>query len=140
MIQTTIFMPIFVLVGFSYVIAALMLKERIHAVKGGLQPGYFLYNRGGKPPESMLKVSHHYENLFELPVLFYIVCISLYATAHVNPLNLTLAWVFVISRFAHAYIHIGKNRLLQRRNIFLLSSVVLLCMWVEFMLGLEFFI
>ena len=85
-------------------------------------------------------MEQHYENLFELPVLFYIVCTSLYATAHVDTLNLVLAWAFVLSRFAHAYIHIGKNRLLRRRNVFLLSSVILLGMWVEFVLGLVFFI
>ncbi|MBD3671214.1 MAG: MAPEG family protein [Gammaproteobacteria bacterium] len=138
MTQASIFAPLFVLVLHSYVIGLLLLHERNRAVRNGLPPAYFRYNRGAKPPESLLSVTQHYQNLFELPLLFYVLCLALYATGLVDALNLGLAWAFVIGRLLHAYIHIVKNRLLWRRNIFLFSSGLLLLMWLEF--GLRLFV
>lgn len=133
-----IFLPMFVLVLLSFAVGLLLLKERFKAVKSGLNPGYFVYNKGGKLPESLIKVSQHYENLFETPILFYVACVSLYATATVTLLNLGMACLYVFSRFMHAYVHIGQNNLPARRRTFLFSLAILFALWLEFMLELVF--
>ena len=60
---------------------------------------------------------------------FYLVVVLMYLLAYVNPLNIILAWAYFLMRLIHAYVHTGKNRLLLRRNTFLLSSVILFTLW-----------
>ena len=43
-----------------------------------------------------------------------------------------MAWLFVLSRLAHAYIHTGTNYVRHRFNAFLVGAVVLLAMWIIF--------
>ena len=43
-----------------------------------------------------------------------------------------LAWLFVLSRLVHAYIHTGTNYISHRFNTFAVGVVVLLAMWAIF--------
>lgn len=109
-----------------------MLKLRFKAVKeDGLNPGYFLLNRGAKLPDYLAKVTNHYTNLFELPVFFYVVCVVLYAGHKVDGLYMGLAWAFVGIRYAHAYIHTTYNNLKHRRLAFLVGSLILAYVWLR---------
>jgi hypothetical protein len=40
-----------------------------------------------------------------------------------------LAWIFVLSRYAHSYIHITSNRLRHRRPLFITGFLSLVGMW-----------
>ena len=136
MSQTTIFAPLFTMVLLTFGIGMLMLRARIRAVRDGLNPGYFHFNRGARLPDELMKVSQHYENLFELPLLFYVACLALYVTDSVDLSSLVMAWVYVASRLAHAYVHLGHNRLRSRRRVFLLGMSVLFSLWVKLMLAI----
>lgn len=129
--QTTwILYPMFAMVILTLVIATRMLQLRFRAVvNDSLNPAYFKLNRGGKPPEYMTQVDQHYINLFESPVLFYVIVVLAYVVQFVDMVSLSLAWGFVFARLGHAYVHTGKNRILQRRNIFLLSIILLIALW-----------
>ncbi|MCB8839988.1 MAPEG family protein [Aurantimonas sp. VKM B-3413] len=48
-------------------------------------------------------------NQYELPVLFFAVCLSLYVTNGATWFVVVLAWVFALSRLVHAAIHLGPN-------------------------------
>lgn len=109
-----------------------MLILRLRAVrKDSLNPAHFLLNRGGKQPDYLVKVSNHYANLFELPVMFYVVCLAIYAGNRVDLAYLVLAWLFVGLRYAHATIHITYNDLRQRSYVFFCSALILAAMWVR---------
>lgn len=91
-----------------------------------------MLNRGGKLPDYLVKTSNHYANLFEAPVLFYCLCVIIYSSHQTDGVYLVLAWLFALSRYAHAYIHITYNDLKHRRNAFLAGMVVLGIMWGRF--------
>lgn len=130
--QTHMLYPLFALVSLTFFIVIRLGLVRVRAVRqDGLNPGYFKYNRGGKPPEYMLRTEQNYTNLFELPILFYVAVIIAYITASVDLANILLAWLFVITRFIHTYSHLLHNKLLLRRKIFLYSSLVLIILWVK---------
>jgi hypothetical protein len=124
---------IYPLVGMSLLtlgVALLTLAYRIRAVKqDGLNPLYFKLNRGGKPPEYMMRTEQHYQNLFEMPVLFYLVMVLILVLEWSDGLYVALAWLYVVTRLAHGVIHIKYNKLIQRRNVFLLSTLVLYSLW-----------
>ena len=129
--------PLFVMVALTYSVGLRGLIMRVRAVRrDGLNPGYFQYNRGGKPPEYMLRTDQNYINLFELPVLFYTALVVAYMTSLVDVLGLALAWAFVVTRVLHSYVHIRSNAILQRRRYFLVGMLVLGLLWVELFIQL----
>ncbi|WP_084154629.1 MAPEG family protein [Polycyclovorans algicola] len=78
------------------------------------------------------KAANHYMNLFEAPVLFYVLVAVSLATGIVTPLTVTLAWVFVGFRVAHALIHCSYNNVSHRGATFLLGALVLWINWAQF--------
>jgi hypothetical protein len=45
-----------------------------------------------------------------------------------------LAWIFVVLRLVHAYIHVTSNRMARRFAAFAAGAIVLTVMWAIFML------
>lgn len=116
----------------SIVVGIRMLQLRYRAVlQDGLPVGYFQHNRGAKAPAYMLQAEQHYSNLYETPMLFYVVLVIDYITRHASYFSLVLAWIYVVSRLLHAFEHMGQNRIAKRRNVFLLSIVCLSLLWLE---------
>lgn len=133
MTQETIFYPLIAMVLLTFSVAFSLLRLRFKAVKkDGLNPGYFLLNKGGKTPQYLVKAEQHYLNLFELPVLFYLLTVALYVTRQVDMLQLVLAWGFVLSRVIHTTIHLSINRLVWRMRAFVSGALFLLSSWVYF--------
>ena len=76
-------------------------------------------------PDKINTPSDNLNNLFELPVLFYAVCIYLYVTSHVDTINLGLAYGFLIFRIGHSVIHCTYNTVMHRFYFYMLSSLFL---------------
>ena len=135
--QNWIFYPVIGMVLLTLYISARMLVMRFRAVKqDGLNPAYFLLNRGGKPPDYLVKVTQHYENLFESPVLFYLAIVLIFVTSSADPVYLSLAWLYLTLRVIHAIIHTTYNNLLHRQRAFLFGSLVLYGMWLRLFIQL----
>jgi hypothetical protein len=81
-------------------------------------------------PEDVIKVSNNIANQFEVPVLFYVLCLVLYSINAVDIVAVVLAWLFVLSRFAHAYVHLGSNYVPVRFRLFLVGCLVMIAMLV----------
>jgi hypothetical protein len=84
--------------------------------------------------ESVMLINNNIRNQFELPVLFYVVCVVLWALEAVGILALVAAWLFVASRIAHAWVHLTSNYIPNRRRFFtvgwwILVFMVLLVIW-----------
>jgi hypothetical protein len=88
----------------------------------------------GQPnwPRRTTQIGNAYRNQFELPVLFYVLTILAIITRHADFLFVVLAWVFVLSRLVHAYIHVTSNDLRSRGLWFGVGAVVLFIMWLIF--------
>jgi hypothetical protein len=81
-------------------------------------------------PEDVIKVANTKANQFEVPVLFYVLCLVLYSINAVDTVAVVLAWLFVLSRFAHAYVHLGSNYVPVRFRLFLIGCLVMIAMLV----------
>jgi hypothetical protein len=79
-----------------------------------------------------LQSADHFRNLFEVPVLFYVLCGFLAITELTSPLLLACAWGFVILRAYHTYIHLTHNKVVRRFQAFVASTIVLYVMWGVF--------
>ena len=78
----------------------------------------------------------HFRNLFEVPVLFYVLCGYLALTKFTSLLLLACAWGFVVLRAFHSYIHLTHNTVVRRFQAFVASTIVLYIMWGVFLVKL----
>lgn len=79
-----------------------------------------------------VQAADNYRNLFEAPVLFYLLCVLLLVTHQASAVFAALAWGFVASRYVHSYIHCTYNKVRHRFYAFLLSCAILVLMWLWF--------
>ncbi len=82
-------------------------------------------------PEPVSYPAYNLKNLFELPVVFYAVCIYLYVTQQVDAAHVYSAWVFVAGRVVHSAIHCTSNVVMLRFSAYLVSAVALWYMVVR---------
>ena len=123
--------PMFAMVVLTAVVLVTLFRSRVAAVRQGRIPlAYFGIYQGDVEPESTAKPARHFANLFETPVLFYVVCLAAMIT-HVTGIAMqALAWTYVAARLVHAYIHLGSNRIRHRLRAYFLSCSILFGMWI----------
>lgn len=113
----------------TYVVYSIMSSRRIGAVKAGVaRPSDFKVP--SMDPEPSATAARNLSNQFELPVLFFAACLSLYVTGAAGMVAVVVAWTFVLARAAHAWIHLTSNRIKTRRMLFTLSLLVNLVQWL----------
>ena len=76
--------------------------------------------------------ANNFRNLFEMPVLYFAIVPLLMITHQANHVQVALAWVFVILRVVHSFIHIGVRKVQIRAPVYWLGSAVLMAMWIGF--------
>ncbi len=76
-----------------------------------------------------LRSADHFRNLFEVPVLFYVLCGFIAITKLTTALLLACAWGFVVLRAYHTYIHLTHNKVIRRFQAYVASTIVLWAMW-----------
>lgn len=129
-VNAILFYPMLAMFVLSAIVLMRMFTLRVNAVKAGQVPmKYFKVYAETPAPERMLQASRHFSNLFEAPVLFYVACI-LGMIFSEGALFVVLAWMYVLARAWHAYIHMGRNKILWRMSAYGVSWLVLTVMWI----------
>lgn len=104
--------------------------RKAKAVKAGAVDRQKAALNNGVWPEYVVKVSNNIANQFEVPVLFYVLCLVLFSLNAVGVVAVGLAWLFSLSRYAHAYVHIGSNYVPMRLRLFLVGCLALIAMTI----------
>ncbi len=127
--------PLCAMFFLSLIVLGVTFSRRVKAVRSGqVKMGYFKTYQGEGTPESEVKASRHFSNLFEAPVLFYVACILGMILPVEGILFLALSWIYVAVRMVHAYIHIGPNKVFHRMCAYMTSWIILLVMWILILL------
>jgi hypothetical protein len=134
--QVAILYPVFAQVLLTVVVYLLLLTARARAIRmAGRQRGSGDIAMGRYAwPEDAEKRAHNQRNQFELPVLFYAVTAFALILNAEDLIMLALAWAFVASRFVHAAIHIGANKVRWRGPAFILGFLIVTAMWAKLFL------
>ena len=128
MTQDAILFPMIAQVVLVVILYALLGTRRSAAVKAG-SAKVSQFRENLNEPEDSLFARNSLSNQFELPVLFYAVCLALHATGGVGMWSVALAWLFVVSRYAHAFIHVTSNRIRYRQPAFTAGFAMLIVLW-----------
>lgn len=136
--QAEIFYPVTVLAGWTFLVLLLIPFQRVKATfKRVLDADDFKLGESDRVPPEVSIPNHNYMNLLEIPVLFYVVCVILFITNHVDTNMVILAWAYVAIRVAHSIIHLTYNNVMHRFPVFVLSNIVLISMWVILLIALS---
>lgn len=87
-------------------------------------------------PEAVSYPSNNFKNLFELPVLFYALCIYLFVTESVQAADVYAAWLFFGFRGVHSAIHCTVNIVIARFAAYFAAALALWFMLARAVLGL----
>ncbi len=110
MTVTDLLLPVFVQVGLTFF---LMFWMGLLAAPGAeLRRGEAddIALRQPRWPPRRTQVANCFHNQLELPMLFYVLVAFILITSTNSLIFVILAWVFVLSRLVHAYIHTGTQR------------------------------
>jgi hypothetical protein len=129
-------LPAFIHVGLVFLLVFMTGGGRVAAARRGEVRLSDVALDSSKWPDRLRKRASNYQNQFELPVLFYALIAFLLATRMADAVQVILAWLFLLCRLVHSYIHVGKNVVVDRFYAFLASVLTLLAMWVWFALRL----
>jgi hypothetical protein len=83
-------------------------------------------------PDRPQQISNSYDSQFQIPLLFFVLVILAWITKHADLLFVVMAWIFVLLRVAHAYVHTTSNHVPTRFRAFAAGMFVLLIMWIIF--------
>lgn len=128
-----IFFPLFAMVLLTFLVWIRMYLVRVAEIKAKrINPQKLSDSRGIGSQLEDVTASDNFRNLFELPVLFYTLCLAIFYTGLLSPALLLLCWVFVISRYLHSLIHVTYNRVMHRFQSYVFGGFVLFAAWCLF--------
>ena len=123
-----VLLPVFVQVILTFVVAYILAYQRITSIRSGQVHPSKIALREPNWPVDAHKTSNNLLSQFEMPVLFYVLMILLLITRKADVILMTLAWIFVALRIAHAYVHLTSNRVSLRGPLFIVGVIVLTIM------------
>jgi hypothetical protein len=134
MSKEMIVLPVILLVLLTIVVWARMLVVRMSAMKlVRIHPEKMKSQKAKELlPEEANIPAENFINLFEVPVLFYVLAVFLYVSDNVSLFYLGAGFTYVALRYVHSFIALTYNKVIHRFQAYLLSCLVLWVMWGAF--------
>ena len=109
--SASIFAPFFAMIALTIVVWVYMYARRIpFIIRSNLTPKQLSPVEFARlSPPAVANPSDNLKNLFELPVVFYVMVLCLYMTNHVDATYVWAAWLFVGFRVLHSAVHCTFN-------------------------------
>ena len=138
MTQTAILWPMCGLATLTFIVLLLIPYHRFRAAFAGkVKAEDFRFGESSRVPGDVSIPNRNYMNLLEIPLLFYVAGLAVYATGLADPSMVRLAWIYVALRAAHSLVHLTYNNVLHRLTLFAASNVVLGVLWIRWMWALS---
>jgi hypothetical protein len=132
-LDNAIFLPAIGMVLLTLVVWLRMYTDRLGEMRSKkIHPQRVATARMAGEVLQNVQSADHFRNLFEMPVLFYVLCGFLAITKLTTVLLLAMAWGYVSLRVLHAYIHLTSNQVIRRFQAYAASCIVLWVMWGVF--------
>ena len=121
--------PLFVEVILSFLLLFWLAPLRTRDIASGITRPENVALREPNWSRRALQVGYAFSNQFELPVLFYVLTILAYVTHLAGVVFVVLAWIFVLFRCLHAFVHVTGNDIRLRGAFFAVAALALAVNW-----------
>jgi len=124
--QILILLPVLTLAFWTFIIFAIMAPARFYFLRmKHPQTAAHTKNLKGLLPPWTERVSDNYNHLFEQPVVFYVIALSIVVINNIEPFMIQLAWTYVALRVLHSIVQITFNFVPLRFTLFVTSWLIL---------------
>jgi hypothetical protein len=124
--------PVCALAALTFAVLLVIPYRRFRAAFAGhVGDGDFRYGESARVPPEVSIPNRNYMNLLEIPVLFYVGCLVIFAAKLATPALVAIAWTYVALRVGHSAVHLTYNRVRHRAALFAVSNVVLAVFWAR---------
>ena len=123
-----IFLPFIGMLSLTFVVWVHLYVCRIgYTTRHRIHPQRLTTPEKGKAliPDAVNYPAYNLTNLFELPVVFYALCLYLYVMGDVDQTYVAASWVFFLLRVLHSIVHCTFNLVIVRFALYTLSSLAL---------------
>lgn len=135
--HSPILWPVIAMVALTAMVWTRMYAVRLKEIRTrSIHPQSLATRRSASQLLQNTAAADNFGNLFEVPVLFFAVCLALALSGAVTATQLLLAWTFVSLRAAHSFIHLGANRVIHRFAVHVLATGTVFLMWFLFAIQL----
>jgi hypothetical protein len=132
MTQASIFYPLLALVALTFGVLLIIPYKRFQAgFAGKVTAEDFKLGESSRVPPDVSIPNRNLMNLLEMPVLFYVACVTFYVTKSADAAAVSLAWLYFALRVAHSAVHLTYNRVRHRLIAYAASNVVLAMLWIR---------
>ncbi len=117
-----------------FLIFRLIYMAAMYTISKDVRLGQFrIYE--GEFPDRLWSARQQYQNMFEIPILFYLLCSLNIFFNNYNQFDIILAWGFVLLRLVHFFIRLQNQKninIVPRTFVFILSVISLTIGWINF--------
>jgi hypothetical protein len=118
MSQTSIFLPLFTMIALTFLVWVRLYVDRISELRSRqIAVQEISTSRQMAERLNNTNAADHFKNLFEMPVLVYVFCLTIFVTQLVTLVFAGCAWLYVLLRVAHSVIHCTYNNVLHRFTV-----------------------
>lgn len=126
-------MPMAAMVALTAIVWVRLYFERIGEMRERrIRPQSIATSREMAAALTRTQSADNLRNLFEIPVLFYALCLAVTSVGAATPFLVDGAWAYVVLRAAHSLIHCTYNRVMHRFATYVASSALLFILWAVF--------
>ena len=118
--QIELITPILTLIIWTFLIFLMMAFGRVRFMKNPQDAAYSTDYKN-QLPDWVNRTGDNYNHLFEQPVAFYAVTLSIALINNFDNLIVQLAWTYVVIRIIHSFVQIIVNIILLRFLLFALG-------------------
>ncbi len=133
-----IWFPCAAMVGLTALVWLKLYADRLGEMRArGVDPQQLATVRAAAGRLERTQAADNFRNLFEVPVLFYVLCVALALNGGSTPGFVAAAWGYVALRAVHSLIHVTYNRVVHRFLAYVASTLLLFGMWIAFFLKIS---
>ena len=133
-----IWFPCVAMAGLTALVWLKLYADRLGEMRArGVDPQQLATMRAADGRLERTQAAENFRNLFEVPVLFYVLCVALALNGGSTPGIVTAAWGYVTLRAVHSLIHVTYNRVVHRFLAYVASTLLLFGMWIAFFMRIS---
>ena len=126
-ILVMVFLNLFLIFRLLYMATKYTLSKEIRLSQFRMYEGVF--------PDRLRSARTQFQNMFEIPILFYLLCLLNIFFKNYNQLDIILCWCFVVFRLIHFFIRLQNQKsinVIPRYLVFIISLIFLTMGWINF--------
>ena len=129
-ISIMVFLNLFLIFRLLYMATMYTLSKDVRISQFRIYEGEF--------PDRLRSARQQYQNMFEIPILFYLLCLLNIFFNNYTQFDTILAWSFVVFRIIHFFIRIQNQKninIIPRTFVFIISLILLTIGWINLIIN-----